>query len=563
MGYSIPPPDYTMPPMTLNVAAEVGKSFGAALAQYGRIRRQERKDAEKLKQAQNAFQNEILINQQELKTDFFKTVNKAGIYDTEKEEELFDQFSKIIDTKAKAALKARMAMQFDVDLSDEDRAAYAKTVSDFKTYSSTSLTQMGGLLADINSVGQMDMVVVGNAKNGEQLVNKIALQNLSGKPAEIFGEGTIMSRKLSEEAAEKGENIITSTVKIPVSSPYFSNINSRTEGGGEAIIQSGLKSGNIKEETIDGKKYYVFKNDINISSYSQEGGMDLVQAKIPIQKSNEVLRENSFLDDKDAWNLNFVSKDPIITQELEKDTYGNKTGYQKKVKFQIIDVAKMQEDPAFQLEMSSEYGKVFDNPKVSNAQKQAYLLDIGSMIDPSVINKTDSKKAREVIVRTMTENLWGDYFKKQYQSTGKTPQNIQMQLGKEGQTLEDMEKEGGQAWQILKESRDLGIKNPLTQELYEPGQTIYLTRQESTRVLSTPSTGKSKTEAQEYFSNIAKQLGKGNTDLFTSITPTPGGKTYYKRFGDEIWEVDKDGEKKGTSATPLKLVESVYTNYSN
>jgi len=134
MGYSIPPPDYTMPPMTLNVAAEVGKSFGNALREYGRIKRQERKDAKKLLETQNAFKNEILLSQEELKTGFFNNVKAAGIYDTEKENELYDQFSSIIDTKAKAALNARMAMQFDTDLSDEDRAAYAKTITDFKSY---------------------------------------------------------------------------------------------------------------------------------------------------------------------------------------------------------------------------------------------------------------------------------------------------------------------------------------------------------------------------------------------------------------------------------------------
>ena len=133
MGYSIPPPDYTMPPMTLNVAAEVGKSFGNALQEYGRIKRQERKDAEKLKQTQNAFKNQLLLQQNELKTGFFKNLETAGYTDDPtKSNELFDQFSQEIDIRAKAALKARMAMEFDMDLSDEDRATYAKTVADFQ-----------------------------------------------------------------------------------------------------------------------------------------------------------------------------------------------------------------------------------------------------------------------------------------------------------------------------------------------------------------------------------------------------------------------------------------------
>ena len=149
MGYTIPPPDYTLPPMQINVGQEIGKTMGAALAQYGRMKQQERKDAEKLKQTQNAFKNQLLIQQNELKTGFFKNLETAGyIDDPTKSNELFDQFSQEIDIRAKAALKARMAMEFDMDLSDEDRATYAKTVADFKDYSENSLQQIGGLIAD-------------------------------------------------------------------------------------------------------------------------------------------------------------------------------------------------------------------------------------------------------------------------------------------------------------------------------------------------------------------------------------------------------------------------------
>jgi len=541
MGYSIPP--YTMPPMTLNVAAEVGKSFGNALREYGRIKRQERKDAKKLLETQNAFKNEILLNQEELKTGFFNNVKAAGIYDTEKENELYDQFSSIIDTKAKAALNARMAMQFDTDLSDEDRAAYAKTITDFKSYSQTSLTQMGDLLADIDSINNMDSVIVGSPTDGTQLINRISLENLSGKPAAIFGEGTIMSRELDREAADQGKNIINSTVKIPVNSPYFANVNSRTGGGASQMIQGGLNAGNIKTETIDGKEYYVFKNDINLSNYSLKGGMDLVQSKIQVQKANDVLQENKFLDDKGAWNTNFISAEPVITQEIEKDSTGENTGYQKKVEFQIIDVAKMQADPAFQLEMASEYGKIFENGGVTNTQRQAYLLDIGSMVSPSMLNKTNSAEAKASIIRTMTENLWSGYFAEQYESTGDTPQNIQMQLGKEGQTLEQMKKEdpNSQAYLILKNSRDLGIKNPLTQKLYKPGETIYLKRTEDTR------TFKEEKENPQKIDQMADLLMKSDEDIIKTLTNAPFGVTNRGSFiykGGEIRLVQGDDSTK-------------------
>ena len=136
-----------------------------------------------------------------------------------------------------------------------------------------------------------------------------------------------------------------------------------------------------------------------------------------------------------------------------------------------------------------------------------------------------------------------------------------MQLGEPGQKVEELSE---QQQLLLKSAQAQGLKNPTTGELYQPGDSIYVIRQERSRVLSTSTgNGKSKTESQEYFSNISEQLSKGNIDLFTSITPTPGGKTFYKKFGDEIWEVDKDGEKVGSNSTPIQLVQSVYTNYSN
>jgi len=561
MGYSIPPPDFTLPPMQINVGAEIGKSFGEALREYGRIKRQERKDAEKLLQTQNAFKNQILINQQEAKTKFFKSVEAAGIYDTDKENELFDQFKVVVNNKAKAALDARMAMEFGKDLSDEDRAAYAKTVADFKTYSSDSMTQMGSLIADIDTMRDMNNIVVGDPVNGEQLVNTISLSNLSGQASTQFGDGAITSRNLIEK---NGKNVISSVVKIPANSQYLKNINGQTGDGATALLKAGIEAGNIKEEVIDGKSYMVFKNDINISNYSLKGGMDLVQEKLSPPKPNDVLTENGFLDKKGSWNTQFISKEPIITQEIEKDSFGKNTGYEKKVEFQIVDVNKMQTDPAFGVEINAEYSRVFENPSTSKAQRQHYLLENKSMLGVDQLAEIPTELSKQKVVNAMAYNMFDGYFKSQYDSEGDQQQNIQMQLGTKNDkgewVLTDQEKA------ILKAAQEAGIKNPATPggaELYKEGDTIYLTRQETTRTYREPSTGGSKTESQKYFANIAKQLKAEKTDLFTAITPTPGGKTFYKKFEDGIFEVDKDGLKVGSSPVSNAILEAVYSNYSN
>ena len=55
MGYSIPSGDYSLPPLQVNVGAELGKSFGAGLANLGAIKRKEQADAKKEKATQNGF----------------------------------------------------------------------------------------------------------------------------------------------------------------------------------------------------------------------------------------------------------------------------------------------------------------------------------------------------------------------------------------------------------------------------------------------------------------------------------------------------------------------------
>jgi len=558
MGYTIPPPDYTLPPMQINVGQEIGKTMGAALAEYGRRKRQERKDAEKLKQTQNAFKNQLLLQQNELKTGFFKNLETAGYSDDPtKSNELFDQFSKEIDIRAKAALEARMAMEFDIDLSDEDRAAYAKTVSDFKAYSQSSLQQIGGVIADANDIHNMDMVVVGDPTNGEQLSNLISLQNIRGTSPNVFGKGSVTSRTLNTQG---NNNIVTSTVKIPTDSNYWKSVNSQTDGGSDAILQNAINAGNVKVENVDGKDFYVFKQDINVSNYSQEGGMDLVQKKIKPQDAVQVLEENKFISKTGAFSDQFISQEPVITTEIERDAKNKKTGYQKTVDFNIVDVESMTSNKAYLTEMAAEYSRVFENPNVSLAQRQDYLTNIGSMTSAKALASMDKEEAKKLVMKSMTENMWSGFFPESYSSTGNKPQQIQMQLGEVGQDIEDLPE---QQKLLLQAAQDQGLKNPITGELYQPGDNMYVIRQERTRVLQSTSSGGSQTEKQKYFANIAKQLKAGKTELFTATTPTPGDKTFYKKFEDGIFEVDKDGLKVGGGPVSNAILEAVYSNYSN
>lgn len=561
MGYSIPPGDYSIAPLQINVGAELGKSFSKAIDAYGAIKRKEREDAKKLAATQNSFKNKLLLNQNELKTGYFKSLEAAGIKDDpEKENELFDQFKEQIDIKAKAALEARMKMEFNTDLSDDERIALAQTVTDFKLYSQNSLTQMGGLIADADSFNSMDTVVVGDPMNGEQLGNTLALQNIRGVSARTFDPNAITSRKLTTQG---NQNIVTSTVKIPVGSDYFKTAS--REGGGisNVILQRGIDEGIIKTENINGKDFYVFKNDINVSNYSTKGGMDLVQGKMKVQNSDEVLQANKFISKQGAFNSNFINQNPVVTTEVEKDSFGKKTGYQKTVDYNVVDVGSMVEDKAYLAEMNAEYSSIFENPEVSNAQKQQYLIDIGVTKSVKELQNLDKDVAKKLVIGDMISNMWEGYFPSAYKSSGSNAQQVQVQLGKKDSdgkyVLDDTEEK------LLKSVQDQGLKNPVTGELYQPGESIYVIRTETSRVVADDSTGGKGTESQILYGKVMEALENDNLDIFRAAIKAPGGSTLYKYFEAEgnspagVYQVTESTtkgvyEKQGSFLSPNKLM---------
>ena len=165
----------------------------------------------------------------------------------------------------------------------------------------------------------------------------------------------------------------------------------------------------------------------------------------------------------------------------------------------------------------------------------------------------------------MAYNMFDGYFKSQYDSEGSQQQNIQMQLGTKNDkgewVLTDQEKA------ILKAAREAGIKNPATPggaELYKEGDTIYLTRQETTRTYQEPTTGGDGTEDQVMFGKIYAALEKGDLSGFRSTQPTPGGDTEYKYFEKDgenkagVYEVDDQGLKISKEPEEIEVLKSVY-----
>ena len=546
MGYTIPSGDYSLPPLQVNVGAELGKTFGSALAAYGARRDKERKEAKELLETQNVMRNTIAIKQAELKTAFNTSLKASGI---EAGSSLFDQYQEVIKQKGQQAMEAQMNMNFGTDITDEQRAEYANSITSFKTYAKSSLNQLGMLTADVDLLNDKDYIVVGNANNGEQLANRIALGAIGGINEEVYGKNVIVDKKLE---VVNGSNIVNSTVKIPVTSKFFNQV---AANGGDAInkqIQAGLNS---KPPTVTLKDgYYVFSRTIDVSNYESRGGMDLLQQKIPGVKPNEFLMNAKVLD-KDAA-FTHLSK-PIITSGDELNIDGEKTGYYVTNETEIVDLAASTTSKEFKDQLNAEYDRVFNSGQ-SVSQKQDYLYSIGIADDITSnewqdLGPTEQKRR---IDNALTEHLFEGRFAGLANPSEKV--NQVAVLLKEGDEKSE---------QLLAAAEEQGIKNPLTNSDYKIGDTIYVKETQTSRDKRLSDDGKTGdgTEEQIYFRKILDALSSENFEvsesLFTSITPTPGGRTFYKYFGGDkpgVYEVDKNGVKQGDNSIKIPVLQSIY-----
>lgn len=539
MGYSIPSGDYSLPPLQVNVGAEIGKSIGAGLANMGAIKRKEKADAKREKATQNAFKNTLVLNATKAQDDFMSNLTKQGyIDDVEDDDQLIDQWRREVKGKGQAAIEARMKMEFDQDLSDEDRAAFAQTVSDFESYSSGSLGQLGAFVTDATDSTSEGFVITGNSKNGEQTVNMMTLANIQGNSS-MFGEGNISTRKLE---VRNNQNFVTSTVKIPADSTYFTDVN--TQGGGIAFDQLeewSQEGGTIKKENIEGKDYYVFENEINLSSYGGPGGIDLVSKAIEVPKSDTVLEQSGLMKDG-SFNAKYNDPTSIeATVKLKDSKTGKPTGYKENVSYNIVDVGSMAASPAYLADIEAEYNSIFLDPKTNTALKNQYLLDLaenqGEMkdgkfvgdpaLDWNVISKLDPEDAKKAVMDAMVLHQWTGYFPKQF---GEKTSLAQVKLEKGSALLEQAGK----------------FTNPITGNPYEADQMVYVTR-EVTRTYKDPDAkkeGKGTSDFQVRMGKLNTKINDAADDaavlaLFDTVQQTPGGETNLKRIDGKVVEVKK------------------------
>lgn len=554
MGYTIPSGDYSLPPLQVNVGAELGKSFGSALQAYGVRRDKERKEAKDLLATQDAMRNTIAIKQAELKTAFNTSLKASGI---EAGSSLFDQYQEVIKQKGQQAMEAQMNMNFGTDITDEQRAEYANAITSFKSYATSSLNQMGKLVSDVDFLNDKDYIVVGNANNGEQLANRIALGAIGGINEEVYGKGVIVDKKLE---VVNGNNIVNSTVKVPISSKFFNQV---AANGGDAInkqIQAGLNSNPPTVKMEDG--YYVFSRTIDVSNYESRGGMDLLQKKIDRIKPNEFLMNAKVLD-KDAA-FTHLSK-PIITSGDEVNIDGEKTGYYVTNETEIVDLAASTTSKEFKDQLNAEYDRVFNSDQ-SVSQKQDYLYSIGIADDITgeEWQNLSPTARKEKINNALTEHLFEGRFPGLANPSEKINQ-VSVLL------KEDDEK----SKQLLAAAMEQGIKNPLTNSDYKIGDTIYVKETQTSRDKREKKTGTGGGGGSDFQTNMKILNSKINDaadndailSLFTTVQQTPGQETFLKLINGKVKEVKKNpttkewDEVEGSvdyGASQLKLIYKGY-----
>ena len=463
MGYTIPSGDYSLPPLQVNVGAELGKSFGSALAAYGARKDKERKEAAQLLKDQDATKNTIAINQAEALRKFGSDLQAKGVPQI-----LIEQYQARATQMGRAAMQAQLDMEFGQDMTDEQRMQNATIVAGVTNYTTSTLTQLGALASDLDVVNDTDYVVYGDDTNGEQLANTFGLNAFKGS---MISPDAIINGNLTGEG---NINDIGSTVSIPVNSPYWDTAKS---AGGTTVMDQvkkglSLKNGRVKEQEIEGKKYYTFTTDVNLNNYESSGGVDLVQKKLPTLESDKTLQAIRAMDEVGAWSKAYVDQNPVTTFNQQLDNNGVPTGYRITKSYNIVDVNKIIGSKPYQDEIKAEYDAVFNSnatPPISRFVQQNYLRRIGSSLD---MNSEEWKNARpedrrDAVMSDITEKLWEGYFPPSKNKEGDGASQEQMILDKDTPI------------EILSKAKSM--VNPLTSQNYKEGDTIYLIKDQKTR----------------------------------------------------------------------------------
>ena len=563
MGYKIPPPDFTLPPMGESVAEKgltaladnISKGFAMAMARN----EQAKAKAEKINKEKSKARNKILNNQYAQKTTFNKSLQEKGIVDDEnKSDDLFDQFGKEVEFLGEQALEAKLITDFSefddddttsvtdaLNLTDEQKKLYVKDgrisrsnlldlVNNFDAYTSSSMEEMGGLLADTKTLldpTQIDKaIVVGDRNTGEQIANEIALTNVgiggNGEAFDVSGNASA-TRTLEREG---NNNFIVSKVTIPGNSDYLKD--------NMSIINSAKNNGKLYKgivENSDGS--YTFTSRIPVNGYASENGMDLVVDKIDLMKPNATL-EAAGVYKNNTWSDQLVDLNTVKTTE---DLDNNQT---RNTEFNLIDMSKAQNSTDFLIELNTTYGNVFKSPNYTNEQRDQYLLDLGITESWAEVSKKPNHE--DDIKRVMRSNIFDTFMTSSYQNGVGGQQTIQ---------VDDSNKSYDS---VLSQAVSAGMIDPITGKPYEAGkkgQILYALASEKITTTQTDS-GDGKSDTEQRFNRFKKDLEA--LKIVGSIQlPNTGGNSVAWDIANSKWVIyERPGGATSGDFAPRDLTEN-------
>ena len=290
MGYKIPGADYTVSPqLQTNVAKDLGMQLGRMFASIGPAFAAQQKETKKLNQIRSDYETTIMVENQKV-IDAQIALGEKQIQD----KSVFDQWSKEVIKRGKAATQAQIDIRFG-DLTQEQKDEQLGIISDFNMYNNKSLEQIAGLTGDIGAWSDKDkrknMVVVGDLRNGEFLLNSMTMDVLSGKSVtSLFGDNATADKTLNVDG---NNNELHSIITVPKNGSYIKTMNSKNNSFKD-VINTGIQEGNIKE-SADGKSY-IFERKINLNAYGGEDGFDFVIEPLAEINPTKILKDSNFLD---------------------------------------------------------------------------------------------------------------------------------------------------------------------------------------------------------------------------------------------------------------------------
>jgi len=554
MGYTIPGADYTSSPqLQTNVGAQGGKFAASAIARFTQAWQANQEKTNKLKAVKDEYSTQTTL----ANNNIINATLKGGETDYGgKDSGTYKTWEAEVVKRGKLATQAQMDIRFG-GLNEEDKQSQLNIINDFNNYTNSSTETMGKYIADIKAYQDPSTrsknTIIGDPNNGEQLRNIVTMDAASGKNIEgIFGVGAKTNRVLTVDG---DQNIINSTVSIPMEGTWMKNMTSTNPEFGN-VIAAGIKNKNIIEK--DGQ--YIFKREINLNAYEGDSGFDFV---IPLKEriqQDKLLQESGVLDKNMAFkdtfyaNVNDGGTPDDLTDDKKIATFVKNASYGKDstqtTEFQVLNMAQLAGNKVFLKSVNVE-AETLLLPGTSTQVQAANLMNsygVSSMEgfgmqNPATnkpwksveefLNSGDKKEQLTFVNNAIKKSVFNDMFSNQ---VGGSDKEKFVMLPAEGE--------------MLKYLNDNNIRNEQGDE-YSQGDPVYTKQIQNTPIKKT--TPKELSYNTKVYNNLQK--GMDESVLFGALTKTPAETNimYTTKDGVKGTYVMIKGFPTGTALKPKAL----------